>query len=32
LESEGPAREYSNYEIHLDGKIFPETFKIVDVE
>lgn len=27
-----PAREYSDYEIHLDGKIFSETFKVVDVE
>lgn len=30
--SEGPAREYSDYEIYLDGKTFPETFKIVNVE
>ncbi len=28
---EGTAREYSDYEIYLDGKIFPETFKIIDV-
>jgi len=26
-----PAREFSNYEILLDGKTFPETFKVVDV-
>jgi len=26
-----PAREFPNYEILLDGKTFPETFKIVDV-
>lgn len=30
--SAGPAREYSNFEIYLDGKTFPETFKIVNVE
>jgi len=30
--NESPAREYSDYEIYLDGKTFPETFKIVDVE
>ncbi len=30
--SEGPAREYSDYQIYLDEKTFPETFKIVDVE
>lgn len=30
--SESPAREYSDYEIFLDGKTFPETFKVVDVE
>jgi CRISPR-associated protein Csd2 len=30
--SDGPAREYSDYEIYLDGKTFPETFKVVDVE
>jgi CRISPR-associated protein Csd2 len=29
--SEGPAREYSDYEIYLDGKTFPETFKIVEL-
>ncbi len=28
---EGPARDYSDYEIYLDGKIFPDTFKIVDL-
>lgn len=26
-----PAREFSDYEIYLDGKTFPETFKVVDV-
>ncbi len=30
--SEAPARDYSDYEIYLDGKTFPETFKVVDVE
>lgn len=30
--SESPARDYSDYEIYLDGKTFPETFKIVNVE
>lgn len=30
--SESPARDFSDYEIHLDGKTFPETFKIVNVE
>jgi len=29
--TEGPAREYSDYEILLDGKTFPETFKVVNV-
>lgn len=29
---EAPARNYSDYEIYLDGKTFPETFKVVDVE
>lgn len=29
---EAPARDYSDYEIYLDGKTFPETFKVVDVE
>ena len=29
--SEGSAREYSDYEIYLDGKTFPETFKIVEL-
>lgn len=28
---DSPAREYSDYEIYLDEKTFPETFKIVDV-
>jgi CRISPR-associated protein Csd2 len=27
--SEGPARNFSDYEIYLDGKTFPETFKVV---
>jgi len=26
-----PAREFSDYEILLDGKTFPETFKVVEV-
>jgi len=30
--SEGPARDYSDYEIYLDGKTFPKTFKVVDVD
>jgi len=30
--NDSPAREYSDYEIYLDGKTFPETFKIVNVE
>ncbi len=30
--TDGPARSFSDYEIYLDGKTFPETFKIVDVE
>lgn len=30
--TENPARNYSDYEIYLDGQTFPETFKIVDVE
>ena len=29
---DGPARDYSDYEIYLDGKTFPETFKVVEVE
>jgi CRISPR-associated protein Csd2 len=29
--SEGPARDFSDYEIYLDGKTFTETFKIVEV-
>jgi len=29
--TEGPARDFSDYEILLDDKTFPETFKIVDV-
>ncbi|MCX8105783.1 MAG: type I-C CRISPR-associated protein Cas7/Csd2 [Ignavibacterium album] len=28
---EGPARSFSDYEIYLDGKTFPETFRIVDL-
>ena len=27
-----PARDFSDYEIYLDGKTFPETFKIIDVD
>lgn len=30
--NEGSARDFSDYEILLDGKTFPETFKIVNVE
>lgn len=30
--SEGPARDYSDYEIYLDGKTFPEIFKVVELE
>ncbi len=29
--SESPARDFSDYEILLDGKTFPETFKVVEV-
>lgn len=29
---DGPARNYSDYEIYLDGKTFPEIFKIVEVQ
>ncbi len=29
---DSPSREYSDYEIYLDGKTFPETFKVVNVE
>lgn len=29
--TESPARNYSDYEINLDGKTFQETFKIVEV-
>jgi CRISPR-associated protein Csd2 len=29
--TETPARDYSDYEIYLDGKTFPETFKIVEI-
>jgi len=29
--SEGPARDYTDYEIYLDGKTIPETFKIIEV-
>ncbi len=29
---DGPARNFSDYEIYLDGNTFPETFKIVDAE
>jgi len=25
------AREYFDYELYLDGRTFPETFKVVDV-
>ena len=28
---DSPAREYSDYEIYLDGETFPEIFKVVDV-
>lgn len=28
---DGPSREYSDYEIYLDGKTFSETFKVVEV-
>lgn len=27
-----PARDFSDYEIYLDGKTLPETFKIIDVD
>lgn len=26
-----PAREYSDYKILLDGRTFPEVFKVVEV-
>ena len=26
-----PARDYSDYEIYLDGKTFPEIFKVVEL-
>lgn len=29
--SNGPAREYTDYEILLDGETFPEIFKVVEV-
>lgn len=29
--SDGPARDYSDYEIYLDGQTFPEIFKVVEV-
>uniref|UniRef100_A0A832LJN8 Type I-C CRISPR-associated protein Cas7/Csd2 n=1 Tax=Ignavibacterium album TaxID=591197 RepID=A0A832LJN8_9BACT len=29
--SDSPARDFSDYEIYLDGNTFPETFKIVEV-
>lgn len=29
---EGPARDYSDYEISLDGETFPEKFKVIDVK
>lgn len=29
--NDSPAREYSDYEIYLDGKTFSETFKIVEL-
>lgn len=28
---DGPARNFSDYEIYLDGKTFPETFKLVEL-
>ncbi|MGQ9799796.1 MAG: type I-C CRISPR-associated protein Cas7/Csd2 [Ignavibacterium sp.] len=30
--TEGPARNYSDYEIYLDGQTLPEIFKLVQVE
>lgn len=30
--SDGPARDYSDYEIYLDGKTFPEIFKVEEVK
>ena len=30
--TDNPARSFSDYEIYLDGKTFPEIFKIVEVE
>jgi len=30
--TENPARNYSDYEILLDGNTFPETFKIINVQ
>ena len=30
--SESPAREYIDYEIYLDGEVFPEVFKVVSVD
>jgi CRISPR-associated protein Csd2 len=30
--TDNPARDFSDYEIYLDGKTFPETFKVVEVE
>lgn len=29
--TETPAREYTDYEIHLDGETFHEVFKVVEV-
>jgi CRISPR-associated protein Csd2 len=29
--SDGPARDFSDYEIYLDGKTFPDTFKMVEI-
>jgi CRISPR-associated protein Csd2 len=29
--SEGPARDFSDYEIYLDGNTFPETFKMIEL-
>jgi hypothetical protein len=28
---EGPARNFSDYEIYLDGNTFPEIFKMVEL-
>jgi len=29
--SDGPARDFSDYEIYLDGKTFTETFKMIEL-